>query len=200
MRTRIKWTLADTYSRNEVKFFPKITLSKADRDKKISTILYDFSFSFNINLHSYSIRCMYNMLNTFSWNMQCSVFFTISFTFLFTWVFIQLMAFSGPINLYQTGIFKPYPPPSIHSFAIHLTADGTNNLAMSKTDKMVYSSFLDHALQISCHGKLLPQTYRARFFFWCNFQITVSSFWCPDVHVGVVTANKTIDSECVFFD
>ena len=29
------------------------------------------------------------------------------FTFLFTWVFIQLMAFSGPINLYLTGISKP---------------------------------------------------------------------------------------------
>ena len=53
---------------------------------------------------------------------------------------------------------------------------------MTKTDKIVYSSFFG-ALQLSCHGKLLPQTYRARFFFWCNFQITVSSFWRLNVHV-----------------
>ena len=74
---------------------------------------------------------MYNML-TLSEDMQCSVFFTISFTFLFTWVFIQLMAFSGPINFYLTGIPKPYP----HT---------------------LFTSFLEHVLQLSCHGKLLPQ-------------------------------------------
>ena len=47
----------------------------------------------------------------------------------FTWVFIQLMAFSGPINLYLTGISKPYTNRAIynlfHLFASHLTADGT---------------------------------------------------------------------------
>ena len=36
---------------------------------------------------------------------------------------------------------------------------------MTETDKIVYSIFLEHALQLSCHGKLLPQTYRARLFF-----------------------------------
>ena len=35
---------------------------------------------------------------------------------------------------------------------------------MTKTDKIVYSSFLEHALQLSCYGELLPQTYYARFF------------------------------------
>ena len=119
--------------------------------------------------------------------MQCSVFFTISFTFLFTWIFIQLMAFSGPINLYLTGIYKPYKTkpyksPSIHSFASHLTADGTT-WAMTKTDKIVYSSFLEHVLQLSCHGKLLPQTYRARFSSSVTSKSLSPVFWCPNVHL-----------------
>ena len=108
-----------------------------------------------------------------------------SFTFLFTWDFIHMMAFSGPINLYLTGIFKPYKtkPYKTHSFFQSLHKLMEQPWQWTKTDKIVYSSFLEHALQLSCNGKLLPQTYCARFFFWCNFQITVFSLWCPNVHV-----------------
>ena len=84
--------------------------------------------------------------------MQCSVF--------------QLMAFSGPINLYLTGISKHKqshiklshikPPQFTH---LPVTSQLMEQLGNEKkTDKIVYSSFLDHALQLSCHGKLLPQS------------------------------------------
>ena len=54
---------------------------------------------------------------------------------------------------------------------------------MTKTDKIGYSSYLEHALQLSCHGKLLPQTYRARFFSSDVTSKSFSSLWCPNVHV-----------------
>ena len=122
--------------------------------------------------------------------MQCSVFFTISFTFLFTWVFIQLMAFSGPINLYiflshiQTEPYKtkPYKNPSIHSFASHLTTDGTT-WQRQKLIKLFTQVFLSMPYKSLVMVNYCRKLIVLVFFFWCIFQITVSSFWCPNVHV-----------------